>query len=478
MLLSSGFLLSALGLTLYHLYTFLNLDDNIIPEGVTLGGVPAGGLTKEQAIDRLQMVYLSPITLDYTGNEIQLRPADVDFQISGETMLSQIAQIDVRFWHTLLGRQPSPTPQDIPLQATYSSQKIRLFLSDISNRYDEPVFAPWADHVRLVTFVSPPGYRIDVEASLPLAEAALLDGTNRAASLIAMYLTPDTPTLDILEQQLIDFLTLKDFQGLFSLYLVDLESSKRLHFNILNGKYIPNNPDVAYSGMSIMKITILAEFYRQTTGGALPYELDLVKKAVSESSNWTSNLLIEWIGDMSASNGLYRLNNTLAELGLENSFMGGMYDTNEPPGFRYTPANTRTDVNTYPDPYMQTTSSDIGQLLEGIYRCAHLEDGLLIETFAGQYTTEECLDMLDWLMENRIGVLIEAGVPEGTPVAHKHGWAEGEPIGDAAVVFTPGANYVLVYYVWQPEYTYWDVNSTILADISRATYNHFNPVTP
>ena len=65
--------------------------------------------------------------------------------------------------------------------------------------------------------------------------------------------------------------------------------------------------------------------------------------------------------------------------------------------------------------------------------------------------------MLDWLMENRIGVLIEAGVPEGTPVAHKHGWAEGEPIGDAAVVFTPGANYVLVYYVWQPEYTYWDV---------------------
>ena len=127
---------------------------------------------------------------------------------------------------------------------------------------------------------------------------------------------------------------------------------------------------------------------------------------------------------------------------------------------------------------MQTTSADIGRLLKGVYRCAHSRDGLLIDTFGAEFTPEECAAILDWLSANRIGVLLEAGVPEGTVVAHKHGWAQGEPIGDAGVIFTSGGDYVLVYYVWVPDYTYWDENSQLLADVSRAVYFYFNPIIP
>ena len=150
--------------------------------------------------------------------------------------------------------------------------------------------------------VSPPGYRLDVEASLPAVGNALLDLTHRTASVVASEQAGDEPTLDLLQQQLQEFLTLQGFTGLFSLYLVDLQSQDRLNINLLDGESMGMHPGVAYSGMSIMKIVILAEFYRQITDGALPYELDLVQKAITESSNWTANLLIEWIGDLSANN--------------------------------------------------------------------------------------------------------------------------------------------------------------------------------
>lgn len=84
--------------------------------------------------------------------------------------------------------------------------------------------------------------------------------------------------------------------------------------------------------------------------------------------------------------------------------------------------------------------------------------------------------MINYLASNKIAVLIQAGVPEGVRVSHKHGWADGEPIGDAGLVFTPGGDYALVYYIWVPGNTYWDENSRHMADISRAVYYFFNPI--
>ena len=472
-------MLAGAALTLVHYVRFINTDLPL-PDGVTLGEIPVGGLRGDRAIAQLQAVYATPVTLRYGESVFQLQPQRVEFRVHGAAMLRQLTLPDAptRFWDTLRGRPQPPAPQNIALQASFSREQLHAFLQDVASRYDTPANAPWSDVDQLVTVVSPPGQQLQIDASLRVVVAALQRPTERSADLPVSTVPAKQPTLAVLETQLRDYLSRRGFEGLLSLYLVDLRSGDELQRNWLRAEALPAEPGVAFSGMSIMKITLLAEFYRQVSGGALPYELDLVEKAVTESSNWTSNLLIEWIGDLDAARGLQRLNESYERLGLRSTFIGGLYDTEEPPGFRHTPANSRSDVNTQPDAYMQTTPADIGRLLRGIYRCARSGDGLLIDTFGAEFTPEECTAMLDWLSANRIGVLLEAGVPEGTVVAHKHGWAQGEPIGDAGVVFTSGGDYVLVCYVWVPDYTYWDENSQLLADVSKAIYFYFNPIIP
>ena len=407
-----------------------------------------------------------------------LDPYQIEFQVNGDEMLKDIdiPQQALRFWTNLLGKQQESSPQNVPLRATYSEPKLRDFLQDIALRYDNPVFAPMTDHEQLVTITSPPGTSLQIEDSIDAISVALRKSSNRNVELIVKRELPIAPTFNTLETQLRNYLKINNFRGLLSIFVADLNTNTILHRNWMEGNDLTTAPDIAFSGMSIIKITFLVEFYRQITEGALPYEIDLVEKSITESSNWTSNKLIEWIGDLDPDLGLKRLNKTYNMLSLDSTFIGGLYDSDAIPGFRHTPANSRNDITTEPDPYMQTTASDIGLLLKGIYECSRHNTGLLIDVFGDQITQSECLDMLEWLSKNKIGVLLEAGVPEGTKIAHKHGWAEGEPIGDAGIVFTPSGDYVIVYYIWIPEYTYWDDNARILSDINKAVYHYFNPV--
>jgi hypothetical protein len=75
--------------------------------------------------------------------------------------------------------------------------------------------------------------------------------------------------------------------------------------------------------------------------------------------------------------------------------------------------------------------------------------------------------------------LIEAGVPDGTLVAHKHGWISGpdgiiKNISDVGIVYTPGGNYVLTIFAYHPVQAVWEPVSDMFADLSEAIYNYFN----
>ena len=84
--------------------------------------------------------------------------------------------------------------------------------------------------------------------------------------------------------------------------------------------------------------------------------------------------------------------------------------------------------------------------------------------------------MLDLLSQNKLGWLIEAGVPEGTRVAHKHGYVDSplEELVDAGVVYTPGGNYVISICLWNDPPMIWEPTSRLVANLSRAVYNYFN----
>ena len=173
----------------------------------------------------------------------------------------------------------------------------------------------------------------------------------------------------------------------------------------------------------------------------------------------------------------------MKKIGLENTFIGGFYCNPYDPCpllQRFsTPANQRVDVFTDPDVYNQTTTSDMGMLLADIYQCATSGGGALVAAFPGQITQDICQQMITYLASDKIGVLIEAGVPDGTQVAHKHGWTPDvngviKNISDAAIVYTPGGNYVLVMYAYHPVQAVWEPVSELFAHLSQIVYNYFN----
>jgi hypothetical protein len=166
-------------------------------------------------------------------------------------------------------------------------------------------------------------------------------------------------------------------------------------------------------------------------------------------------------------------------IGLENTFLAGHFYLGAPLLQRYeTPANTRIDVDTFPDPYNQTTPSDIGMLLEDLHQCSEIGGGALIAVFPDDFSQAECQEMIGYLSRNYMPSLIEAGLTEDAFIAHKHGWVTNDGIinmlGDAGIIYTPGGDYVLSIFLYHPEQLIWDPVSNLVGQLSRAVYNFYN----
>ena len=128
-------------------------------------------------------------------------------------------------------------------------------------------------------------------------------------------------------------------------------------------------PDIAFAGMSVMKIPIMMELYRSVIDGQPDVETTkLLTETLGLSGNFTANLLLRLVGGGAIGNewqGADKVTQTLRALGLENTFMATPYDTEALPRTYSTPANSRKDYTTLPDQHMQTTAKDIGLILSG-----------------------------------------------------------------------------------------------------------------
>ncbi len=439
---------------------------NQIPQEVSLAGIPMGGKWEAEAMELLAEAVSQPVKLNYLNQSLLLHPQDVGFQLKADEMLEEVNKLkaETSFWpgfaDYLLSAEPQPV--DIPLQASYDEQQLKDFLATIADEYDRPLQEPNANANTLTFVPGRPDQRLDIAASLPLVVGALNSAVVREVDLVVnLGPPPREPGLWMMRQMIEDILA--DFPGFYSIYIKDLAT----------GEEFADDADVAYAGMSILKIAITMEAYKHLDG---PPDVDTTKiltETMTLSGNFTANLLLRYtIGDGDAYEGVRRLNQTMKLIGLVNTFMATPYDEDVLPQHISTPANQRTDVSTNPDPFMQTTPQDMGRLLEMIYQCAD-GGGTLIAAYPDELTPDECQAMIAIMSENRIGELIEAGVPEGTPVAHKHGWV-GDSHGDAGIVFTPGGDYVLCVYLYHTGWLEWEVSSPLMARISEATYKYFN----
>jgi beta-lactamase class A len=456
------------------------------PPQMTIGGVAVGGLNPQAATQRLYQVYSSPIELRYGNAVIQLDPNLVGFTLDAESML---AAADIQrtgasfwggFWDYLWNRRAAGS--DVPLVSDVSEDRLRTYLKEeISSRYDQPPIP--AQPVPGSTDFLPgqPGQVLDIERAIVSIEDAMHSPTNRTVVLSAQNQTATRPTLDTI-QLLIQSLIDKDgFTGILGLYLLDLQTGEELHFGYQAGQYLTVNPDIAFTAASTIKIPIMVSAYLHSNGKPDEKTSALLTEMIKQSDNPPADELMRAIDPV---RGPLVVSDDMKKLQLDNTFLAGFFcDIYNPCPLLQkftTPANQRTDITTNPDAYSQTTTSDMGMLLGDLYQCAQSGGGALAVAFPGQLDQAACQQMITLLEEDKIGVLIQAGVPEGTAVAHKHGWVTDPASGimynvsDAAIVYTPGGNYILTIYTYDANQIIWDQVSHMFSEISRAVYNYFN----
>jgi len=244
---------------------------------------------------------------------------------------------------------------------------------------------------------------------------------------------------------------------------------------------ISTNPDVAFTTASIAKIPIMTSIFRRINEDEDAETINLLQNMIIKSGNDPADWVMERV--IHPSQAPLEVTDDMQALGLENTFLAGEFWFGAPLLKVYqTPANQREDISTDPDIYNQSTPSDLGMLLEDIYLCADNGQGTFKAVFSDEITQTECQMMLNYLSQNKLGTLLERGVPDVTEVAHKHGWVTYngimQTLGDAGIIFSPGGDYVLVIFLYHPQQLIWDNASFLVGQLSEAIYNFYNQNIP
>lgn len=471
----------AVVLTAFQLIRYSRIRETL-PSGLLIADVPVGGLTNQQAADRLQQAYGVPLEIHYIDSVIQVRPNLLGFQMN---IPSMIAAADLQrvslpfwsgFWQFLWNQVPQPTP--VPLLATVSEDQLRHYLQqEISPRYDLPP-SPAKPVPGTATFEpGEPGTLLDIDRSIPLISNALKSPANRSVTVTFSQVGSHRPSLEnlqILIQQIIDA---DGFDGLIEMYILDLASGRDLYFAYNNHESI--QPGIAFTAASTIKIPIMVSVYRRVGEPTPPDIANLLELMIIRSANTSSDSLMELVLDRNL--GPLMVTEDLHSLGLMDSFIAGFFYNGAPLLRDFTtPANSRADINTQPDRYNQTTALDMGLILKAIYQCSENGGGPFLAAFNGEITQEECKTMLTTLNQDRIGVLLQSGLPDGTFFAHKHGWTSPPPegvikqISDTGIVYSPGGNYVVTYFQSSNDQIVFTSNDLLVSKISSAIYNYFN----
>lgn len=458
---------------LFKLYQYAGFR-SYFPMGLTIAGIDVGGMTEEQASEVLSNRYIeTPIVIYHGEQKFDISPAEAQFTLDWEQMLSQADYQRARqdfwagFWGFLWGRPVEVEP--VPLNATHDRERLRQVLEEIAVLSDEPAQPPQPVPSTLSFQYGEPGTETNIEASFADVEAALYRPIDREAHLVVQPRPPARPEINLLTRLLVN--RLQDFMqetgGVASVFILDLETGEEVAINV----------DVAMSGMDMLKVPIVLQTYATLDHAPTFTQQKLISETlVTRPDHISANELLNVIaGQDDPFLGGDLVTEGLQKLGLVNTFMLAPYDEDSRPGKKAleTPANSVEGLRTDPTTLMQTTAEDIGVLLSMIYYCAQGTGGTLKAVYPEQITQEECQELLAYMQANSIGSLIEEGVPPGTAIAHRHGWMS-DTHGDAGIVFSPGGDYVIVEFLYKPDWLEWEISAPLLADVSRAAYNYFN----
>jgi len=470
---------AAVILTVVQLIRFSRMRAGFAP-GTYIAGIPVGGLDQQQAADRITTAYNLPIELGYEGDYMQVKPSNLGFELDLTAMIAAADQkrVTLPFWSSFwnyLWNQPFDA-NVTPLQASIDENRIRTYLlEEIASRYDEvpSVSIPVPGTVNFQMGES--GKLLDIERSIPVVEQALRSANTRSAQLLINEIAAKRPAIENLQDLIEDVIDRSGFDGLTEVYIMDLQKREEINFAYEIG--INYDPEIAFTAASTVKIPIMVSVFSQLPEPTPLAASDLIELMVEESKNPPADNLMQQYLDINL--GPILVTEDMQALGLSNTFLAGYFFNGAPLLRRYTtPANQRFDYNTEPDPYNQTTTVDMGMLLDDLYQCAQTGGGSFAAVFGDQVSQSECQLMITFLSQNKNANYISAGLPDGTNFAHKHGYTAFGGVTkstmDAGIVFTQDGDYVIVIAMYQPTQLIFNVSNLLFAQISTAVYNYFD----
>ena len=476
---SLGLIFLAVMLTGFQLIRYSQMRSNY-PLDLTIGDIPVGGLNSTQAAERLIRAYGIPIEMVYGDSVIQVSPTSIGFSLNLETMLAAADIQRIRrgfwedFWNYLWNSLPAPQP--VPLSASISEERLRDYLvNEIVPRYDQTAKAPIPIQGTVGFSQGESGRELDVNRSITLIQQALRSSSERRVALPFNRTSPPQASSISLEFMIRQILQQNEFDGTAEFYILDLDKRNEISIAFSELQTIPTA--VSFTAASTIKLPIMIYTFANRDlplPDSMQRSLELM---IEISENSPADELLQAISGNMAPN---LLTEDLKNLGLLNTFLGGLFYNGAPLLTRHvTAANSRKDVNTDPDIYNQTTAVDMGMLLDDLYLCSVYNGGSLKAYYGDRLTQTECTTMLEEMSKNKTAVLLEAGIPETVRVAHKHGWIlerDGliHNISDAGIVFAPKATYVFVMFFYHPEQLVFDPTNLMASQISNAVYQYFN----
>jgi beta-lactamase class A len=264
-----------------------------------------------------------------------------------------------------------------------------------------------------------------------------------------------------------------EWEGIAGIYLYDMQS----------GQTVTLNADTVFSAASIMKVAILLHAYTQldTIDADLQANID---KMIIESDNLAANDVlaasVSGQGTDDALDGVIAMSDMLEQLGFAHTYMNMPYEGYDYlVGLRgiaieYGPEREGPPPFTASDPLLRTTPAEISRLFLLIEECRQ-GSGILLEQFE-LLSADRCQEILDLLARNADNERIVAGIPPDVRVEHKSGWVQ-DMHADAAIVRSPGGDYLLTIYLWRGVDELPDLwaNPYIVA-LSRLVYTAYDPV--
>ena len=321
------------------------------------------------------------------------------------------------------------------------------------------------------------GWTLDITAAQSIMRTALDTGVSSATVRVFTDVLPAPLTLTDVKPLLLQIAG--HFDGFTGLYVQDLNT----------GQEIRHNTYVTTSGMSMIKVAVMATAYRTLTQ---PFDLplqDAMSQMIAYSINEKSNAVILRIGEGDFQHGLERVNETLKALGMVQTYIRSAYRPAAGPSYEPIPIPERPaarippeeQIDLWPDTSMQTSLSDQVTLFEALYRGAQ-GTGRLLEAFPN-LTPQDCQAMLGLLKTNPTRTFLGPGFADDVPMAHKNGFGGGSRTDErmnVGIIWPPdGHPYLVGLYQWDKvDWIHWLRVWPQQIEFSKTLYAYFTMPPP